>query len=70
MNDSYSNPTASHATASIQVQPEGAAMPGTVQGWTSAPPLPYQPDPNPPPRWFWIELAPRIRRRPRCDGEG
>lgn len=61
--------TASTAAASVGTHPEGTAMDASVKAWTAAPPLPYQPDPNPPPRWFWIELGPRIRRRPRCDGE-
>lgn len=60
--------TASHATASIQVQPEGAAMPGTV-AWTAAPPLPYRDDKLPPPHWWAIDLYRRKRRRPRCAGE-
>lgn len=49
--------------------PEGTAMQSTPRAWIQDPPLPYRPDENPPPRWFWIELGPRLRRRPRCDGE-
>ena len=59
--------TAYQPAASVGTHPEGTRTGDTVQGWTAAPPLPYRDDTNPPPHWFWIELGPRIRRRPRCD---
>ena len=58
--------TASTAAASVEGHPEGAAMDASVKAWTGAPPLPYRPDEPTPAHWFWIELGPRIRRRPRC----
>ncbi len=66
MNDSYTNPTPSHAIGSIQGQPEGAAMDASVKAWTGPKPMPDHPDEPTPAHWFWIELGPRIRRRPRC----
>ena len=66
MNDPYSNPTAYQSAASVGTHPEGTAMDATVQAWTGAPPLPYRPDVPSPAHWFWVELGPRIRRRPRC----
>lgn len=66
MNDRlHSMPT----PARVEGHPEGTAMQSTPRAWIQDPPLPYRPDENPPPRWFWIELGPRLRRRPRCDGE-
>ena len=66
MNDRDSNPTPSHAIGSIQGQPEGTAMQSTPRAWTGPKPMPDHPDEPTPAHWFWIELGPRIRRRPRC----
>lgn len=56
--------------ASVGTHPEGAAMDASVKAWTDTGPLPYRDDRLPPP-WFWAtDLYRRIRRRPRCDGEG
>lgn len=66
MNDSYTNPTPSHAIGSIQGQPEGAAMDASVKAWTGAPPLPYRDDRLPPPYWWARDYYRRKRRRPRC----
>jgi hypothetical protein len=58
--------------ASVPNRPEGHAGTGDTtpaRAWTGAPPLPYRDDEPSPAHWFWIELGPRIRRRPRCDGE-
>jgi hypothetical protein len=63
-------PLAGYVSASSgnSTQSEVATSCGdTPRAWTAAPPLPYRDDTNPPPHWFWIELGPRIRRRPRCD---
>lgn len=66
MNDRYSNPTASHAIASIQGRPEGTAMDASVKAWTASPPLPYRNDQRVHP-WdhFWGYYY-RWKRRPRC----
>ena len=52
--------------ARVEGHPEGTR----TQGWTGAPPLPYRDDTNPPPHWFWGDIYKRMKRRPRCDGEG
>ena len=70
MNDRDSNPTASHAIGSIQGQPEGARTGEPARAWIGVPPLPYRDDTNPPPHWFWGDIYKRMKRRPRCGGEG
>lgn len=52
--------------ASVPGRPEGTRIGDTARAWTSCPPLPYRNDEPSPAHWFWIELGPRIRRRPRC----
>lgn len=56
----------------VPTRPEGHAGTGDTtpaRAWIGVPPLPYRNDEPSPAHWFWIELGPRIRRRPRCDGE-
>lgn len=42
----------------------------TVQAWTGPKLMPDHPDVPTPAHWFWVELGPRIRRRPRCGENG
>ena len=65
-----SNRTASTPAASVGTHPEGTRTGEPARAWIGVPPLPYRNDEPSPAHWFWIELGPRIRRRPRCDGEG
>lgn len=62
MNDPREYQTA----ASVGTHPEGTAMQSTPRAWTGPKPMPDHPDEPTPAHWFWIELGPRIRRRPRC----
>lgn len=57
--------TAYQPAHTVPGHPEGTR----TQAWTGAPPMPDHPDVPTPAHWFWIELGPRFRRRPRCDGE-
>ena len=51
----------------VPTRPEGHAGTGdTPMAWTGPKPMPDHPDVPSPAHWFWIELAPRLRRRPRC----
>ena len=53
---------ATSAAADMENQPQRAAVePSGAVGYL----LPDEPNPA---HWFWIELGPRIRRRPRCEG--
>ena len=52
--------------ASVGTHPEGTRTGEPARAWIGVPPLPYRNDEPSPAHWFWIELGPRIRRRPRC----
>ncbi len=58
--------TAYQPAHTVPGNPEGTLTGEPARAWTGAPPLPYRPDEPTPAHWFWVELGPRIRRRPRC----
>ena len=58
--------TAYQPAHTVPGNPEGTLTGEPARAWIGVPPLPYRNDEPSPAHWFWIELGPRIRRRPRC----